>query len=138
MVGYVHVKFILNTVLPTSNISISITPTIGNDTYPPTVITKANQTSGMLWEVFSDKYIATTEMSYTVAVSVAGTFPEPSVDYTGQPVTVKFENNRNKFFSPLIVAVPAPPADQAAQVTKLIQEAAAQASSAVGGAGAVT
>jgi hypothetical protein len=123
MVGYVYVKFKLDTDLPKSNVSVTITPTIGGDTYPPIVITRANQ-SNALWEVFSDKYFATTEFSYTVAVAVSGEFPDPSVDYAASaPVTVSIPAGRIKYLNPLIVPMPAPPADKLATVRSLITNA---------------
>ncbi|HEV7172901.1 hypothetical protein [Pedococcus sp.] len=112
-VGYLFARFLPNRQLPKSNITVTITPTIAGDTYPPIVVSNTNQRNA-LWEVFSDKYVMTTSFSYTVDVNISGpNFTDDPVAYSSPaPVTVAIPAGRIKYLNPLPVALPAPPADK--------------------------
>jgi len=116
-VGYVFARFKLNRVLPKSNFSVVITPTIGGDTYPPIEVTSANQKNA-IWEVFSDKYIAVDSFTYTVDVTVSGpNFTDDPVTYsTPAPVKVPIPAGRVKYLNPLPIALPPTPPDKVAVI----------------------
>ena len=122
-VGYVFTRFLLDRKLPKSNITVTITPSIGGDAYPPVVVTNANQMNA-LWEVFSDKYLTTTELSYTVDVSISGPdFTDDPVEYSSPaPVVVPVPAGRIKYLNPLPVHLPEPPADKVATINGYIQQ----------------
>ncbi|TCO62918.1 hypothetical protein [Actinocrispum wychmicini] len=123
-VGYVFVRFKIRD-LPKSNITVTITPTIGTDTYPPVVVTRANLTNA-LWEVFSDKYFDVDSISLTISVDVSGpNFTDDPVTYsTEQPVTVPVPKGRIKYLSPLPVALPKPPPDKVDVINQYIHDTA--------------
>ena len=112
-VGYVFTRFALNHRLPKSNITVTITPTINGDGYPPIVVTQANQDNA-LWEVYSDKYVSTTSFEYTVSVSIQGpNFTDDAIEYASpRPVKVDVPTGRIKYLNPLPVALPEPPQDK--------------------------
>jgi hypothetical protein len=121
-VGYVFVRFMLDRVLPKSNITVTITPTIGTRSGPPLAITNANQTNA-LWEIFSDKYINNTNFTYTVDVEVTGpNFTDNPVSWsTPAPVQVNVPAGRLKYINPLHIQLPPPPQDQVATINDYIK-----------------
>jgi hypothetical protein len=116
-VGYVFVRFwvtpIVNLSKPPPNITVTITPKIGKDTYPQIVVTKANLTNA-IWEVFSDKYVQESEFTYTMTVEVDGpNFTDDPVIYsTPEPVRVPIPQGRIKSFTQLVAPLPSAPADK--------------------------
>jgi hypothetical protein len=120
-IGYVFVRFNLLNRLPKSNITVTITPTINGDTYPAVSITSANLANA-LWEVFSDKYVTVTSLSYTIDVVVVGpNFTDTPIEWKSpSPVTVDIPAGRIKYLNPLNVTLPAPPADQLATINAYI------------------
>ncbi|WP_295696013.1 hypothetical protein [Lapillicoccus sp.] len=120
-VGYVFTRFLIDRKLPKSNITITLTPTIGGDSYPPVVVTNANQMNA-LWEVFSDKYVMATELSYTIDVSISGpNFTDDPVEYSSpQPIVVPVPQGRIKYLNPLPVHLPEPPQDKVAVINTYI------------------
>lgn len=112
-VGYVYVHFLLDRLLPKSNITVTLTPTIGGDTYAPLVVTSANQ-KNVIWEVFSDKYFNASEFTYTVDIEiVGGGFTDTPVSYSSAaPIIVPVAPGRLKYLNPSIVRLPSPPQDK--------------------------
>jgi len=110
--GYVFVRLMLDRPIPTENVNVTVTATIGERT-DTMVLTAANQ-KDTIWEIFSDKYVDETEFSYTVEVSVSGkVFTDAPVSWkTQQPVTVSLPTGRVKYINPLKVALPPTPSDQ--------------------------
>jgi len=108
----VFVRLMLDRPIPTENINVTVTATIGERT-DTMVLTAANQ-KDTIWEIFSDKYVDETEFSYTVEVSVSGAgFTDEPVSWkTQQPVTVPLPTGRVKYINPLKVALPPTPSDQ--------------------------
>lgn len=120
-VGYVFVRFVLDRMLPKSNIAINITPTIGGDTYPVIAITQDNQTNA-LWEVWSDKYFDVDEISLEIDVQISGpNFTDNPVSYkTESPLVVSVPKGRIKYMNPLPIALPAPPPDKVETINQYI------------------
>jgi hypothetical protein len=110
-VGYLFVKFALDRRLPTDNISITLTCSIGSrkDTI---VVTKANQ-SNIIWQIFSDKYLNETSFKLDVQVEVSGAnfTDDPAVYGTPQSIVVQLPGGRLKYVSPYIIALPKAPAN---------------------------
>jgi hypothetical protein len=121
-VGYVYVHFVLDRILPKDNISILLKPTIGGRTDALT-ITRENQ-KNVLWEIFSDKFIDETGMSYELEVEITGPgFADDPITYgTGRPVTIALPQGRVKYVNPLKLTLPPVPADKVAQVNRYIAE----------------
>ncbi len=115
-VGYVFVRFMLDRPLPTDNITVTLTCTVGNRT-DTLVVTKANQ-KNVIWEIFSDKYVAANQFTYSVQIEVTGpNFTDPPVQYgTTQSITQPMPNTRVKYLNPVKVVLPAP-ANQADNTT---------------------
>jgi hypothetical protein len=122
-VGYVFVHFAVDRPLPTSNIEVTVTATIGGRT-DTLVITKATQTNS-LWEIYSDKYVDATEFSYSVRVEVTGpNFTDPPVVWTqSAPTVVPVPAGRIKYVNPCIVTIPPAPPGDLATVNAYIQAA---------------
>jgi hypothetical protein len=122
-VGYVFVRFMIDRRLP-PNVTITLTPSIGSDSYEPIVVTTQNETNA-LWEVFSDKYLNATQISYTVAIEVTGpNFTDDPVTYqTPAPLTASIPIGRLKYINPLVVVLPTPPADKVATINGYIKAA---------------
>jgi hypothetical protein len=110
-VGYLFVKFAMDRRLPTDNISITLTCSIGSrkDTI---VVTKSNQ-SNIIWEIFSDKYLNETSFKLDVQVEVSGSnfTDDPVVYSTSQPILVQLPGGRLKYVNPYIITLPKAPAD---------------------------
>lgn len=121
-VGYVFVHILLDKSLPKSNITVTITPSIGSRNGPPLVVTSASQ-KNILWEIFSDKYINETQFSYTVDVEVTGpNFTDDPVTWsTPAPVVVQVPAGRVKYINPLRVQLPPPPQDKVAIINDYIK-----------------
>jgi hypothetical protein len=118
--GYVFVRFMLDRVLPTENINLSLACTIGSRTDTFT-INAANQ-KNVIWEIFSDKYFDETEFSYTVDVEISGPdFTDDAVTYTTTtPVKVPLPAGRIKYVNPFKLALPKAPANQIAVINSYI------------------
>src|SRR5262249_46466846 len=69
-VGYVYVKFVLDRPIKTDAITMTLTCTIGARKNVFT-ITKDNF-KNVIWEIFSDKFIAATSFTYDLQVEVVG------------------------------------------------------------------
>ncbi|MGW0778339.1 hypothetical protein ACWD01_33015 [Streptomyces sp. NPDC002835] len=124
-VGYVFVRFIVSPVRLPSNITVTITPTIDDDTFPAIVVTKDN-VKNALWEVYSDKYVFVKEISYTVSVEVLGpNFTDEPVFYTtSEPVRVPVPEGRIKYIPQLATPLPRTPADKIETVNRYVAAAA--------------
>jgi hypothetical protein len=123
-VGYVFVRFMVRNLPP--NISVSITPTIGPDTFPLILVTKDNQKNA-LWELYSDKYVQETEFSYTMTVEVDGPnfTDEPVIYSTAEPIKVKVPQGRIKYVPQQPAPLPAAPADKVAIINDYVNKAVA-------------
>jgi hypothetical protein len=117
-VGYVFVRFWIPRIAhlakkAPSNMTVTITPKIGNDTYPPIMVTNENVTN-VIWELFSDKYVQESEFSYTMSVEVDGPnfTDEPVIYSTAAPVRVPIPQGPSKFFPQLVALLPDAPADK--------------------------
>jgi hypothetical protein len=125
-VGYVFVRFMVHPPKLPPNVTVSITPAIGPDSYPPLSVTSENQ-KNVVWEVFSDKYINETEFSYTMTVEVDGpNFTDDPVIYSSPaPVKVPLNAGITKYMRQLNTPLPDAPADQAATVNDYVNKAIA-------------
>jgi hypothetical protein len=121
-VGYVYVHFVLDRILPKDNVSILLKTAIGERTDTLT-ITRENQ-KNVLWEIFSDKFIDETSMTYELEVQVsgAGFTDDPVVWSTARPVTIDLPKGRVKYVNPLKLTLPPVPADKVATVNRYIAE----------------
>jgi len=126
-VGSVYVQFIVRPLQLPPNVTVTITPTIGPDTYAGIVVT-ATTMGNAIWEVFSDKYFAESTISYTMTVEVDGPeFTDQPVIYsTPAPVTASVGAGPNKNAT-LVAPLPAAPADQVSTINSYV--AAARAAS---------
>jgi hypothetical protein len=122
-VGYVFVRFVLRTQLP-PNITVQITPTIGEDTYPAVVITRDTMKNA-LWEVYSDKYFDATEFRYAITVTVDGPeFTDDPVVYSSpEPVRVAVVKGMLTRLEHLDVTLPPVPADKKETVNRYVAAA---------------
>jgi hypothetical protein len=129
LVGYVFVRFMLDRILPTDNITLTLTLHLGSRTDTRT-ITQANQ-ANVLWQIFSDKYENATSFSYDLSVEVTGPdFTDSPVTWqTPAPVTVPLPTGRVKYLDPLLLPLPPCPPDQIATVNRYITAVKQQASS---------
>ncbi|MEU7283649.1 hypothetical protein AB0A69_33520 [Streptomyces sp. NPDC045431] len=120
-VGYVFVRFMVESFPLPPNVLLEITPTIGQDTYAPLVVTSKNDMN-VLWEVYSDKYGAETEFTYTMNVRVRGPrfFDRPVVFSTPEPVRVPVPAGLIKYIPQLITPIPEPPADQIETIDRYV------------------
>ena len=116
MVGSVFVRFSIAQQLP-PNLTVTITPTIGSDTYPPITVTKQNAKNA-LWEVYSDKYIDVDKFTYTMSVEVdpPGFGDDPITYSSPEPWTVPLPKGLVKHITSLATLLPSIPADKKAQV----------------------
>ncbi|SED98576.1 hypothetical protein [Streptomyces sp. TLI_105] len=121
VVGYVFVRFKVEAFPLPPNITLQITPTIGQDTYAPLVLTSKNDMN-VLWEVYSDKYGDETEFTYTVNVRVRGPrfFDPPVVFSTAEPVRVPLRRGLIKYIPSLVVPIPEPPANQVETIDRYV------------------
>jgi hypothetical protein len=125
-VGYVFVRFMVHPPKLPPNVTVSITPAIGPDTYPPLSVTSENQ-KNVVWEVFSDKYVKETEFSYTMTVEVDGPnfTDEPVIYSTAAPVKVPVPAALTKYVRQLNAPLPDAPADKVATVNDYVNKAVA-------------
>jgi hypothetical protein len=124
-VGYVFVRFAVHPLQKfPPNCTVTITPTIGPDTYPPITVTKDNHTNA-IWEVFSDKYIQESEFSYTMSVEFDGPnfTDEPVIVTSPAPVKVPVAQGIIKYVNPLSALIPDIPSDKLAIVNDYIKQA---------------
>ncbi len=121
-VGYVYVHFVLDRVLPTENITITVTLTIGGRTDTLTV-TQANQ-HNILWEIFSDKFFNAAEFTYSIEVEVTGPeFTDNPVSWKdAAPISVAVPIGRIKYLNPFKLPLPPIPAAEAATVNEYIRK----------------
>jgi hypothetical protein len=122
--GYVYAKFIVRP-LP-ANVRLTLTLTLGPRTDTITV-TNQNQ-KNVIWEIFSDKYFAQTQFTYSVAVEVDGpNFTDDPIQYAlPQPITVSLPTGRVKYVNLVSLQLPEPPADKTAQINTYIRNYQAQ------------
>jgi hypothetical protein len=120
-VGYVYAKFALAAPVLPAIVSVNLTCTIGARTDSFT-ITKDNQ-KNIIWEIFSDKYLAATSFQYSLQVTVSGpSFTDPPVQYqTTSPVTVPLPPGRIKYLGTKLIALPAPSAADLATINDYIK-----------------
>ncbi len=122
-VGYVFVKFVMLQKIPNDLFSVSLTCRIGDrsDTIP---VTAANQ-NGVIWEIFSDRYLNATSATYSVSLTVAGPeFTDVPVEVkSAAPVTIPLPTGRNKYVNPVTIQLPAMTAAQSAQINQYIRAA---------------
>jgi hypothetical protein len=85
-VGYVRIPFILDRLLPTPNITLTVTVVLGGGSMSTATrtdvftVTSDNQHS-LLLEVYSDKYFGVNSFTYSIQVEVTGP------NFTDDPVT---------------------------------------------------
>ena len=117
MVGSIFVRFAIGQTLLPPNLTATITPTIGGDTYAPISVTRDN-VKNVLWEVYSDKYIDIDEFTYTISVEVdPPSFGDDPISYgAATPVTVPLPKGHVKHIVALSTPLPSIPADKKAQV----------------------
>ncbi|HWK47889.1 MAG TPA: hypothetical protein VNT30_24415 [Stellaceae bacterium] len=121
-VGYIFVRFYLTQHLP-SNITVTITPKIGTDTYSPIVVTSSN-VKDAIWEIFSDKYALESEFSYTVQVQIDGpNFTDDPVIYSLPAPVVVPAIGPVKWLHMLPVQLPNVPADKKDIVNAYVKSA---------------
>ncbi|MGW5780960.1 hypothetical protein [Streptomyces sp. NPDC003863] len=120
-VGYVFVRFMVEAFPLPPNVILQITPTIGEDTYAPIVVTSQNGMN-VLWEVYSDKYGDETEFTYTMNVRVRGPhfFDPPVVFSTPEPVRVPLQPGLIKYIPQLVTPLPAPPEDKIETIERYV------------------
>jgi len=129
-VGYLFVKFVLLQKIPNDNFAITLTCKI-NDRTDTITVTKANQ-NGVIWEIFSDKYLAAMSASYTVQVMVAGAnFTDPPVVLNSPaPIPIPLPTGRNKYVNPLYITLPPASAADNATINQYIKATRAAAATA--------
>jgi hypothetical protein len=122
-VGYVFVRFMVHPKLP-PNIFVTITPTIGQDTFPPISVTSESEKNA-LWEVYSDKYVGASEFSYTMSVEVDGPnfTDEPVLFSTPAPIKVPVPQGRIKYVPILHAPIPPAPADAVKTINDYVNAA---------------
>ncbi|MGH3378305.1 MAG: hypothetical protein ACRDP6_26640 [Actinoallomurus sp.] len=125
-VGYVFVRFMVHPMVLPPNVSVSITPTIGPDTFPPISVTRDNQKNA-LWEVYSDKYVQASEFTYTMTVEVDGPnfTDEPVVYATAAPIKVAVPQGHIKYVPQLHTPLPSAPADKLAVINDYVNKSVA-------------
>ena len=118
-VGYLFTRFFCRP-LPAA-VTLTLTTTIGPRTDTIT-ITQANQ-KNVLWEIFSDKYVAQTSFTYSVQVQVQGpNFTDNPITYqSAAPITVKLPGGRVKYLNAVSLQLPDAPPDQIAQINAYIK-----------------
>jgi hypothetical protein len=83
----------------------------------------------VIWEIFSDKFVNTTQFTYQVQVEVAppdSMFGAAAVLWQSPaPVTVQVPAGRIKYINPYKIVLPAAPADQLATINSYITAASA-------------
>lgn len=123
-VGYIFIRFWVNKHPLPSCVTVTITPSIGGDTFLPIVVTKDNGKDA-LWEVFSDKYVREEEFTYTLEVQVDGpNFTDDSVVYASpEPITVEIPPGIATYNPKLNVRLPDVPDDQEELVNTYIKAA---------------
>lgn len=124
-VGYVFVRFDVRPLLLPPNIVVSITPTIGPDTYASIVVTPAS-INNVIWEIFSDKYFGESTITYTMTVEVDGPdFTDDPVIYsTPGPVTA-FVGAGPLKQATVVAPLPSAPADKKDLVNQYVAAARA-------------
>jgi hypothetical protein len=120
-VGYVYVKFVLDRPIKTDAITMTLTCTIGARKNVLT-ITKTNFTN-VIWEIFSDKFIAATSFTYDLQVEVVGpNFTDDPVKFgTPSPIVVPLPTGRVKYISPLILPLPPIPPDKIDTINRFVR-----------------
>ena len=85
-------------------------------------ITKTNFTN-VIWEIFSDKFIAATSFTYDLQVEVVGpNFTDDPVKFgTPSPIVVPLPTGRVKYISPLILPLPPIPPDKIDTINRFIR-----------------
>jgi hypothetical protein len=123
-IGYIFVRFLVHPLKLPPNITVTITPTIGGDTYPPITVTRDN-TKNALWEVYSDKYVNQSEFTYTMSVEVDGpNFTDDPIIYaTDVPVKVPVPAGRVKYIPTLTAPIPQEPAEKTDQINEWCKQA---------------
>lgn len=118
--GYVFVRLMLDRHIPTENIVLTFTATIGARTDTLT-ITNTNQ-KDVIWEIFSDKYAEVTDFSYTLQVDVSGPgFTDDPVSWqTEGPITVPLPTGRLKYINPLKISLPPTPPGKAEVINSYV------------------
>ena len=141
---YAH--FILDRLLPTPNITLTVTLVLGGVAPAPTpspapslapspapsvaptvtrtdtlTVTSQNQRN-ILWEIFSDKYFDVTSFTYSIQVEVTGPdfTDDPVVWQHAEPVQVDIPAGRIKYLNPVSLSLPPCPPDQVATVNRYI------------------
>jgi hypothetical protein len=124
-VGYVFVRFDVRPPMLPPNIVVTITPTIGQDTYAAIVITPGTEKNA-IWEIYSDKYFAESTITYTMTVEVDGPefTDEPVIYSTPAPVTWPIGAGPLKQAT-VVAPLPGAPADKVALVNQYIAAARA-------------
>ena len=126
-VGYVYVHFVLDRNLPKENVTVTLTCALGSRTDTLT-FTKDNQ-KNVIWEIFSDKFVNTTQFTYQVQVEVAppdSMFGAAAVLWqSSAPVTVAIPAGRIKYINPYKIVLPAAPVDQLPTINSYIVAASA-------------
>jgi hypothetical protein len=119
-VGYVFVKFMLNKVIPDA-IQLTLRCKIAGrtDTFN---ITRANQ-KNIIWEIFSDKFLAETSATWELEVTASGPdFTDEDVVYeTPAPVTFPLPTGRIKYLSSEVLVLPPAPPEKIETINRYIK-----------------
>jgi hypothetical protein len=120
-VGYVYVKFVLDRPINTAAITMTLTCTIA-DRKNVFTITKDNS-KNVIWEIFSDKFVAATSFTYDLQVEVVGpnSTDDPVKFGTPSPIVVPLPTGRVKYISPLILPLPPIPPDKIDTINRFIR-----------------
>jgi hypothetical protein len=120
-VGYVYVKFALDRPIKTDAITMTLTCTIG-DRQNVFTITKDNFKK-VIWEIYSDKFIAATSFTYDLQVEVVGpnSTDDPVKFGTPSPIVVPLPAGTVKFISPPILPLPPMPPDKIDTINRFIR-----------------
>lgn len=120
-VGGVFMRFLLPMTPVPKGVTVSITPTIGGDTYPPIVATN-DKWKNVIWEVWSDKYLDETEFTYTVKCQVNGPgfFDTPVIFSSATPEKVPVTKTL-RMVADVPLAMPPVPSDKLETVNGFIK-----------------
>jgi hypothetical protein len=124
-VGYVFVRFNVHPPQLPPNITVTITPTIGQDTYAPIIVTPAT-VNNAIWEIFSDKYFGESTITYTMTVEVDGPeFTDDPVIYSTPEPVKAFVGAGPLKQAGVVAPLPSAPADKRDLINRYVAAARA-------------
>ena len=115
-----YVKFVFRPI-PTDAITMTLTCTIG-DRKNVLTITKDNF-KNVIWEIFSDKFMAATSFTYDLQVEVVGpnSTDDPVRFGTPSPIVAPLPPGRVKFIGALVLPLPPIPPDKIDTIKRYIR-----------------